>query len=354
MFGEENSTVYDLSVEYQDIGSNTRRFFLYVNNRCVSIVDDEDRMPVYNDMALFVRGTSKLMFENVYAITKKYSVDSTASLGTPISSVFGDNDVDVSEAIRKYSVSGAIQKTYLSDIGSQQGAGHDLYFEEFGTIMREAAYFKIKYDKAYPALSAQIAPTFNKVKGYTVSGFVPGAYGAEFLVFNNTDTVISLDETTGNYLRILGVTFTQNSDKVLTLADFFNKNSSLSDVDNLDRNPIGSPIRANKKYYNIQSSRAAYGVSSFAIDAKYIQNIDAANELMEWVIDKTIRPRKSIGVEVFGGSVIQLGDIVTINYTDSNEVDLITSKDKRFVVYSIEYSRNSSGPSSTIYLSEVI
>jgi hypothetical protein len=354
MFGEENSTVYDLSVEYQDIGSKTRRFFLYVNNRCVAIIDDEDRMPVYNDMALFVRGTSKLMFENIYAITKKHSVDSTASLGTPISSVFGDNDVDVSEALRKYSISGSIQKTYLSDIGSELGAGHDLYFEEFGTIMREAAYFKIKYDKAYPALSAQIAPTFNKVKGYTVSGFIPSAYGAEFLIFNNTDTVISLDETTGNYLRILGVTFTQNSDRVLTLADFFNKNSSLSDVDNLDKNPISSPTRAKERYYDIQSSKSAYGVSSFAIDAKYIQNVDAANELMSWLIDKTIRPRKSVGVKVFGGSLIQLGDIVTINYTDSNSVNLISPPDKRFVVYSIEYSRNFDGPDSTIYLSEVL
>jgi hypothetical protein len=148
VFGEDNPTVYDLSVEYQDIGTSTRRFYLYINNRCVAIVDDMDRLPVYNNMALFVRGTSKLMFENVFAITKKYSLDSRSTLGTPINSVFGDNEVDISESLRKYSMSGAIQKTYLSDISSQSGSGYDMYFEEFGTIMREAAYFKIKYDKA--------------------------------------------------------------------------------------------------------------------------------------------------------------------------------------------------------------
>jgi hypothetical protein len=354
VFGDENPTVYDLSVEYQDIGTSTRRFYLYINNRCVKIIDDMDRLPVYNNMALFIRGTSKLMFENVFAITKKYSLDSTASLGTPINSVFGDSDVDISESLRKYSMSGAVQKTYLSDINSQQGTGHDMYFEEFGTIMREAAYFKIKYDKAYPALSAQISPTFNKIKGYTVSGFIPGAYGAEFLVFNNTDTVISLDETTGNYLRIQGVTFTQNSDRVLTLADFFNENSDLSDVDRLDKNPLQSPTRAKKEYFNIASSRSTYGVNSFSIDAKYIQNTDAAKELMGWLITKTLKPRKSVGLSLFAGSILQLGDIVQITMSDSDGAELLVSSDKRFVVYSIEYNRNASGPETIAYLSEVM
>lgn len=354
VFGEENPTVYDLSVEYQDIGTSMRRFFLYINNRCVAIVDDMDRMPVYNNMALFVRGTSKLMFENVFAITKKYSLDSRATLGTPISSVFGDNDVDISEALRKYSMSGAIQKTYLSDISSQQGSGYDMYFEEFGTIMREAAYFKIKYDKAYPALSAQISPTFNKIKGYTVSGFIPGAYGAEFLVFNNTDTVISLDETTGNYLRIQGVTFTQNSDRVLTLKDYFNENSNLSDVDRLNKNPLESPIRAQEQYFDIASSRSTYGTNSFAIDAKYIQNEDAAKELMGWLITKTLKPRKSIGLSLFAGSILQLGDIVQITMSDSDGAELLVSSDKRFVVYSIQYDRSVSGPETIVYLSEVV
>lgn len=354
VFGEENPTVYDLSIEYQDIGTSTRRFYLYINNRCVAIVDDSDRLPVYNNMALFIRGTSKLMFENVFAITKKYSLDSRASLGTPISSIFGDSDVDISESLRKYSMSGAVQKTYLSDISSQQGAGYDMYFEEFGTIMREAAYFKIKYDKAYPALSAQISPTFNRIKGYTVSGFIPGAYGAEFFIFNNTDTVISLDETTGNYLRIQGVTFTQNSDKVLTLDDFFEDNGNLSDVDRLDKNPFESPLRVKRQHYDIVSSRSAYGTSSFTIDAKYIQNSDAAEELMGWLVDKTIRPRKSIGIKVFGGLLLQLGDIVQISMSDIDGTDNLVSSDKRFVVYSINYSRNSDGPETIIYLSEVI
>lgn len=352
---EQNPSVYDLAVEYEEVDKRSaRRFYLYINNRCIAIVDDTDPLPIYNSMALFLRGTSRVMFENIYALKKKYSIDSTASLSTPINSVFGDADISVSESLRKYSVSGAIQQTYLSDIGTQQGSGYDMYFDEFGTIMREAAYFKIKYDKAYPALSAQISPTFNRLKGYTVSGFVPGAYGAEFLVFNNTDTVISLDETTGNYLRIQGVTFTQNSDRKATVSEFFKKNSDLSNVDNLNKNPIGSPLRAKKMAFDLEASKATYGTSSFSIDAKYIQNEDAANNLMSWLISKTLKPRKSIGLNMFGGSVMQLGDIAQILWTDDNGIDQVVGRDKRFVVYHIEYNVSPSGPSTSLYLSEVI
>ena len=61
---------------------------------------------------------------------------------------------------------------------------------------------KHKYDQAFPALAAQIAPVFNNEKGYVVSGFRAGAYGAEFLLFNTTDTFLRLDAETGNFLRI--------------------------------------------------------------------------------------------------------------------------------------------------------
>jgi hypothetical protein len=51
--------------------------------------------------------------------------------------------------------------------------------------------------------------------------------------------------------------------------------------------------------------------------------------------------------------MVQLGDIVNIDYIE-NGIDKLGSKDSRFVVYNIEYSRNSSGPEMKIFLSEVI
>jgi hypothetical protein len=352
MFAEENPTVYDLAVEYEDIGK-TRRFYLYMNGRLIKTVDDNDPLPVYSDIALFTRGSSRAMFENVYAMCNNYSQNTSFSLGAPVNSVFGDTEIDANESFRKYAISGIIQNTYLSGIGSSEPPKYDIYFEEFGSIMREAAVFNFKYDKAYPALTAKISPTFNKIKGYVVSGFRAGSYGAEFMIFNATDTALSLDETSGNYLRVQGITFTQQSDNNLTVDEYFNKNSLESNPQFVADKLISNPYKFKQDYQDIKLSRMTYGKKDFSLDAVYIQSQDEASSLMKWMIDKTTKPRKSVGVKIFAIPTIQLGDIVSLDYIENN-VSMASSPDSRFVVYNIEFSRGPDGPDMTLFLSEVI
>ena len=352
MAAEQYPTVYDLSVEYQDIGTR-RRFFLYLNNNLVATVDDEDPLPAYNNMALFVRGSSRVMFENIYALANNYSQNTAFKINTPISSVFGDSEVNANDSFSKYAMSGVIQNTYLSGMSSSEPPAFNMYFEEFGTIMREAASFNIKYDKAYPALYAKLSPTFNRIKGYAVSGFRAGSYGAEFLVFNSTDTALSLDESSGNYLRIQGITFTQQSDKDLTVDEYFSKNSNMADPEMVGSSLVSYPFKVAKDYQDIKLSRMSYGKKEFSLEVPYVQSHDAAEDLMSWVIKKIMKPRKSVGVKIFANPMIQLGDIVSLDYVD-NEINMVSSKDSRFVVYNIEYSKDQSGPSMTVFLSEVV
>jgi len=352
MFAEENPTVYDLAVEYEDIG-RTRRFYLYINGRLIKTVDDNDPLPVYSDVALFTRGSSRAMFENVYALCSNYSQNTSFSLGAPVNSVFGDTEIDANESFRKYAISGLIQNTYLSGIGSSEPPKYDIYFEEFGSIMREAALFNFKYDKAYPALTAKISPTFNKIKGYVVSGFRAGSYGAEFMIFNATDTALSLDETSGNYLRVQGITFTQESDNNLTVDEYFNKNSLESNPQFVSDNLISNPFKFKQDYQDIKLSRMTYGKRDFSIDTPYVQSADEASALMKWMIEKTSKPRKSLGVKIFAIPTIQLGDIVSVDYKE-NDISMAASATSRFVVYNVEFSRNSEGPEMTLFLSEVL
>ena len=92
-----------------------------------------------NCMALFVRGSSKVMFENIYALGKNYATNSVFSLDVPIASVFGDdnNEINATEALTKYALSSVIQKTYLTGIGTNNSPAYNIYFEECGTILRE-------------------------------------------------------------------------------------------------------------------------------------------------------------------------------------------------------------------------
>jgi hypothetical protein len=352
MAAEENPTVYDLAVEYQDIGSR-RRFFLYLNNNLIATIDDTDPLPIYNNMSLFVRGSSRVMFENIYALANNYSQNTAFQIDAPISSAFGDSEINANDSFMKYAMSGAVQSTYLTGISSAEPPKFSMYFEEFGTIMREAASFNFKYDKAYPALYAKLSPTFNRLKGYAVSGFRAGAYGAEFLIFNSTDTALSLDETTGNYLRIQGITFTQQSNNDLTVDEYFSKNSNLADPQFVGNSLVSYPNKIAKDYEDIKLSRMTYGKKDFSLEAPYIQSHDDAENLLAWVIKKIMKPRKSIGVKVFANPMIQLGDIVSVDYIE-NQIDKVGSKDSRFVVYNIEYSKEKDGPEMTIFLSEVV
>jgi len=352
MVGEQNPTVYDLAVEYRNIG-NSRRFYLYINNKLVATVDDTSPLPVYNNMAMFVRGSARCMFENIYALTNNYSQNTTFALDTPVMSAINDSEIDANESFRKYAMSGIVQSTYLSGINPSQPPQYNMYFEEFGTIMREAAYFNIRYDKAYPALYAKLSPTFNKIKGYTVSGFRAGSYGAEFLIFNATDTALSLDETTGNYLRIQGITFTQESQHQLTMDEYFNKNSDFSNPQLSGSTLLKSPIKYDNDYQDIKVSRITYGKKDFSLETPYIQTQDDANRLMEWIVNKVVKPRKSVSLKVFATPTVQLGDVVTIDYKDKDSVNQISSSNSRFVVYNIEYAKSSGGPDMTVYLSEI-
>jgi hypothetical protein len=347
---QTNPTVYDLAVEYEDIG-NIRRFYLYLNNTMISIVDDVDPLPNYKNIALFTRGSSKCMFENIYGIKNVYAKNTGTTVVQNDSKIFEDSDITANEVMRKYSVSGFVKSSYLSGINSDSVPKHKIYFEEFGSIMRECAYFNIKYDQAYPAFIAAIAPTISKEKSYTISGFKAGSYGAEFLIFNNTDKLMLLDENTGNYLRIFGITFTQSTSNVLSVDDYFRERSNLSDPIVVD-NTIYSPQRADKIYQDIKLSRSKYGKREFALDSPYIQTEDSATNLMSWIIGKTLKPRKKIAIESFGTQHLQLGDIVTIDYELPDGYKFV-NEETQFVVSEISYSKGPEGPTNIIKVVEV-
>ena len=345
--GEANSTVYDLSIKTEQVGSNTRIFYLYLNNNFIATVEDTDAIPLLDtnnqNIALFVRGGGRCMFEHVYAIQDNKQVNTTIANG-PISSSLGSKEQTFNSSVyRKYLINPTVIDSFMDGINTNGQPKNNIYYEEFGTIMRECAYFNIRYDKAYPALYSKISPTFNDRQGYLVSGFRSNPYGAEFMIFNVTDFALSLDETTGNYLRIQGITFTQQSSHDLTVDDYLAQKSSLHNYNNYSS--------LNSKYVNIENSRNNYGRHDFTINGTYIQNQDMANNLMKWMVDKVMVPKKSVGVSIFANPMIQLGDIVTINYSSDNVQQLPSS---RFVVYHIEYQRNSDGPSMNLYLSEVV
>ena len=353
---ETHPTVFDLGIEYKESSDGDLTFYLYINNKLVgSVVDPE---PITNrkpNVSLFVRGTSKCMFENVFAVAANEASNYVDTYEVPNRTFTNfTKEKNFDPALNRYTLPDAIQDSYLSGISPISTRSGDVYFEEFGTIMREMAYFNIKYDKAYPAFISKILPNFNTLGGYSIGGFFSTAYGAEFLIFNVTDTILVLDETTGNALRIAGITFTQQSQHEYTVDEYFQEKTNLSDPSTFNGVISNNPISNKRSYQLIKNSRINYGRNQFNISAEYIQSSGAAESLMGWITTKIINPRKSLGIDIFANPSIQLGDIVTLDYkSGDSSVDAIADTSTRFVVYNIQYKRNGSGPSMTVYVSEI-
>lgn len=349
---DENTTVYDLSVEYEPIGSATR-FYIYLNGQHVGTCDDTSAMPIFGNAGMYVRGKSHCMFENFYAIGRNTSDygDFPVIAKDAVPAAFGLSDVTANDMRKRLSLSGVVQKSYVAGISPTTPNTYRIYFDEFGTIMRGVGYFNIRYDKAYPALWSQISPTFNDTPGYIVSGYTAGAYGAKFLVFNMTDSLLKLDDTSGNYLRIQGIAFTQSTTREYSMDEHFGlvgKTSNLSD----DNTFILSSAVEKDQYRDIRINRMKYGKKDFALSSDYIQTQAHARNLMGWLADKSLRNRLQVGIEIFNCPLVQLGDVININYSLGG-VDKVIDSEVKFVVYNIEYSRGPAGPNMTVYASEV-
>lgn len=349
--GEEIPNVYDIAIEYKQF-ENAIRFYLYINGQQVAVVDDMNEVALgkTNTYGLFCRGTSKVMFENTTAMTG-FTASNTL-ISNSAASAFGDDNINVNDAMRKFSLSGVLQRAYLDGIGTSTAPDVTLFYDEFGTIMRECAYFNVKFDKAYPAMRARMSPTFNNTQGYFVSGFTHHAYGAEFLIFNATDKALNLDETSGNYLRIQGVTFTQSNQRTLTVDDYYNEVGSTSDVYTANMNLLRDPLLAQEAFRDVRIDRRKRGKQEFSLQTEYIQRQDDAENMMGWLTAELTKQRMLLGIDVFPYPIIQLGDVVEVDYTDSNGVEFAGGK--RFVVYNVEYDKSEEGLSQKVYLAEVL
>ena len=338
---QADNTVYDLCVEYSGSDTTAYTFNLYLNDNLIAVVEDPNPSPESTCTALFVRGGAKIMFEHMYAIGNKAGVQRPAGSLAEIT-----NNSSRFDAVRKSGTPAIMRSSYFNGVG-EGSSKYNMFYDEFGTIMREAAFMNVTYDKAYPAMTAQIAPAPAGFRGFEVSGFQSTAYGAEFMVFNCTDNILALSEDTGNYLRILGITFTQDSTKVLSVDDLLGRDSKMATADDL-----GAVAKELNLYNRIRAHRMKYGEKKFSLQTDYIQSTGAAENLLHWIVEKTSRERKNIGAAIFPIPTLQLGDLVTFDYV-RDQHNVISDPTKKYVVYNVTYDKNADGTAMTVYATEV-
>lgn len=342
-------SIYDLAIKVNKINNKDWRVSIYFNGYMIGTVQDKEPITsgVSQNISLFARGSSQVMFNDVYAI-KTLKKKPAASEVKASSEIFNGNKTS-NLSYSKYSMNSLVKTGFLSSLSPSEVPENSIYYEEFGTIMRECAYFNVKFDKAYPALRSKIAPQPAAVGQYLVTGYNSTPYRAEFLVFNTSDFALGLGDgqSFDTILNIVGITYTEEVAKELTVDGFYTNRSNFS-----SNSDYSSQVYKNR-YTDIKNNRVTYGNKAFTLDSPYIQTEGTATELMDYIINKISKPRKAVAVETFGMPIIQLGDLVKFSY-DPNKNLPNTVTDNNFVVYAIEHQTRENGPSTILYLSEVV
>jgi hypothetical protein len=109
-----------------------------------------------------------------------------------------------------------------------------------------------------------------------------------------------------------------------------------------------------KRLTPLSYNESLYGKKDFNLDSKYIQRRDQAESLLRWVSSRATKERLKFTCEIFATPILELGDKVKVydpnrGYYASNTV----YGNKTFVINSISYSTDVSGPKMNVGMIEV-
>lgn len=282
-----------------DIYSDGTYIGVWINGKLAfSIPALPSPIPSSERMGLFVRGNGVADFEYFYGLKPGVRV-----AGLPDNQDFMDI-VDSSYYSNQY------YKDVLWDFRNvkkkrgkktvtvkQQYATRLL--DEFGITVHEAREYDVIFNK-FPVLKSM--PDYSNMKEVVMDEYVSSPFGAKFIIANaaRTDAILNGEDAKldrEQNFDIIGRTVNQLEEQVYTV-----------------NNP--------------QAVRAR-GEIVVDIDSRWIQSEGAAKDLGDWIISNWSDSNDECDLEVFSNPLIQIGDLVAVNYAPKN---MTASTHKYFVI----------------------
>jgi hypothetical protein len=175
------------------------------------------------------------------------------------------------------------------------GSRASFAFDEFGPVVHEMREFDVRFDdNTIPVQHSNLYIT-NSAQIATIE-YLSGPFGAKFLLANASrenaivqgeDTLtFGPDNPVNHKMFVFGRAMYQEDDLSITKED-------------------EESIRKN-------------GLASLAFDNRFIQTEAMANDLAQWIIDLWKYDVDEVRLKVFGNSLVQLGDLVTVNFPPMN------------------------------------
>jgi hypothetical protein len=254
---------------HKESAKNT--IFVSVNGSTIEYEDSSSPIAATSTIGLVAGGQSTAYFDYLYSLKRD-------------SFTF---DISASRSNGKILASAFFQKfTYDSATIA------NLKYDEFGDVIREIYKAEAQYDPAY-AIAAQPSDALAQIVGQRL-----GYYKGEFYVFNTSSSTIALSGGDGKDLFVYGVSVANSGQ------NFYNSDDKITDVKQ---------------------------ITSF--DSQWIQSKEAAKSLSDFLTKQWSKSTIDVDMDIFGNPVLQVGDIVTINYPERG-----FDGSGKFVIRSISHS----------------
>jgi hypothetical protein len=324
--GKSYATIFDLEVTIRKSPNKQRTYYEVSWENQVVLEANEltsDILSERQNIALLTRGPSAAIYEYVYAFSSPDDVT------IPNSSSFVTKSSNVTAS--QLAARGLLPDVIKINTDSDKAIELKGIFEDFGKMVREVKKFDVRYQ--YPSLSPALVSLAEYNPNYYISDFTTSSFGSSFWVYNTANGAIQIDESAFTPLYVSAFTLkeimpgTLQSSKYVEVAQ---EDKTLTDGFDLNRQ--------------------TYGKQEITLSGAYINNLDQARSLADWVVSNVSKERKTINIGIFPIPILELGDKVGILYSDKLYMD----SNKSYTVTSVSHSITQSGPQMNIEVKECI
>jgi hypothetical protein len=240
---------------------------------------------------LFVRGKTRAYYEYLYAIARD-------TLAVPDDFTYLDKAKGgyVGSLYEREWVYG--WRTYTRRVKKktvkEQARWNQQFMDEFGPIVHEIREFDVKFDPA-PVLHSRLYMT-NDWSGICTE-YRSTPYGANFVIANTSrkNAVVHGDDT---------ISFTGTDASVTQQLTVLGRGLVTADAEEI--------------VVRNEANIKARGESEVTLDSRWVQSRAAANAVAKWIKQHWGNGADQLSVTIFGNTLIEIGDVVVIDYPQKN------------------------------------
>ncbi|CAB5221784.1 hypothetical protein UFOVP359_67 [uncultured Caudovirales phage] len=304
-------TTFTVDIIVTQINDSTRKFRIFVEGAELIVVTDTTApsegsyVPATQNISMFVRDDSSAIFEYFYATALPDNID--VSVNDPI--LNGPEPYKFEQAIER--------GIFSSSIRSILGTDYPLFYEDFGSLVREVRKVQARF--GFPTFASQLIEFSSVIPDYIVKNYKYTSFGAEFWIYNTSSTAVRLDSDSSIPMYISGIVLNNLGNGSINLDEY---------IDSIDLDE--------RKNQEIEINKRLYGDNSISISGQYISSIKMAKDLAKWIAKNSSKEKTVIDAEIFPNPLLQLGDKIKVFYKDRGYC-VEQNGNKTYLLSSINY-----------------